>query len=848
MESCGSSGMMTMTTTTSILSLLSIFFSFPLHSHAYTPPDRYFINCGSDSPITDSRRTFTGDDFFTGDSTELEDPNFPPSLLSIYKSARIFTGISRYELETDQIGPYILRLHFHPFSSSSFNLSQAKFNVSASGLSLLSNFSVPTSESPVIREFILPVKEKKLKIHFVPSQESSFAFVNAIEAFLAPDSSIDDEALPVGMEKMNIVVGNLSSDFLDVIQRINVGGSKITQKNDSLWRNWVPDDDYLVFREPEIVSLNDVDKPSYAPEWATPYDAPDAVYTSARVLTLDSNNTSIKNITWRFPVDRNCSYFLRLHFSDIVSPSRNDTQFDLFVDGEYVKMVSPYDRVFAQRTPFYFDYLFNSGDSGSMDLTVKPLQDSTSKSAFLNGVEIMKLGSEKFSVQSETQPRWKRLLVPIGPIVGGSVFLFLFGAAAAAFFFCLNSRKGKPVDNSDFPFDQIFGGSWQSHQNSEKNSIPMSPDVKNLGLKVPLTEILFATKNFDAKRMIGEGGFGKVYRGTMRNGLKVAVKRSEPGHGQGFLEFQTEILVLSKIRHRHLVSLIGYCDEKSEMILVYEFMEKGTLRDHLYSFGDKSLSLSWDQRLEICIGAAKGLHYLHAGLNSPIIHRDIKSTNILLDESYVAKVADFGISRSGVLDQSHVSTEVKGSFGYLDPEYYRCMQLTQKSDVYSFGVVLLEVICARPAIDTLLPREQVNLAEWAMTWQRKGQLGKIVDPVLVDRINASSLRKFGEIAEKCLQDYGVDRPSMADVMWDLEYALRLQHSGTFPLDPRAAGEDSSTDVSLRFPAPVFHRLPSHASSANDDDAGDEEMDSLTTNEVIAAREAFSQVHRVNGAR
>ncbi|KAJ4705962.1 Receptor-like protein kinase [Melia azedarach] len=796
-------------------------FSVPV----FIPTDNFLLNCGSNSNASLYNRVFIADgssksvSLAAERSISLTNKNPSPNSPALYTTARVFPTDASYKFHIRRNGTHLVRFHFSPFVAQNFRLTSGKFVVLVNGMLILKDFS---AQDVVLKEFIMQVDSDMLEIMFRPVGESGFGFVNAIEVFSAPsDFIIDDGARLISSGGSIEDFKNLSWQILETIHRINVGGSKITPFNDTLWRTWIPDDGFLVLKSAakRVVTTN---PPNYQKGGSSREIAPDNVYMSAQEMNRDNATIDARfNITWNFPVGlHGVRHLVRLHFCDIVSSSLNQLYFNVYINdySAYKDLDLSTITIHTLASPVYVDFVTESDDSGLMRISVGPsyLSGSLKLNAILNGVEIMKMVN---LASSETGEKKKNVWIVVGSVVGGFLSLCL-ALLAVVFLFKCKKKKLKPRTAESIGWTplRVYGGS--SHSRASDGTVNASPGQNGYHrLRIPFADIQLATNSFDKSLIIGSGGFGMVYKGVLRDSTKVAVKRGVPGSRQGLPEFQTEITILSKIRHRHLVSLVGYCEEQSEMILVYEYMEKGPLKKHLY--GPECTPLSWKQRLEICIGAARGLHYLHTGSAQGIIHRDIKSTNILLDENYASKVADFGLSRSGpCLNETHVSTGVKGSFGYLDPEYFRRQQLTDKSDVYSFGVVLFEVLCARPAVDPLLAREQVNLAEWAMQWQKKGMLEQIIDPHLIGRIKPSSLKKFGETAEKCLAEYGVDRPTMGDVLWNLEYALQLQESGS----QKEPHDDSNTNApGLPTATNVPQAQSSNIGEERDDDNGSSDV-------------------------
>ncbi|KFK32894.1 hypothetical protein AALP_AA6G301900 [Arabis alpina] len=810
----------------------------------FKPADDILIDCGAKSSAkTPEGRVFKSDSetvqyIEAKDDIQISAPPSDKLPSPIYLTARIFREEAIYKFHLTQPGWHWVRLHFFAFPNDKFDLQQATFSVLTEKYVLLHNFKLSNnndSQAVVQKEYLVNITDAQFALRFKPMKDSA-AFINAIEVVSAPDELISDEG--TSLFPVNGFTG-LSDYAYQPVYRVNVGGPLITPQNDTLGRTWIPDKGYL---KDENLAKDVKTTPTAIqyPPGVTPLIAPQTVYATGAEMadshTIDPNF----NVTWTFPSNPSFHYLIRLHFCDIISKSLNDLYFNVYINGKTAISGLDLSTVAGDlAAPYYKDIVVNSTlVSSELQVQIGPMgEDTGTKNAILNGVEVLKMSNSVNSLDGEFGVDGRTTGMGKHGMVATAGFVMMFGAfiGLGAMVYKWKKRPQDwqkrnsfsswllPIHAGDSTFMTSKGG---SHRSNLYNS------ALGLGRNFSLSELQEVTKNFDASEIIGVGGFGNVYIGTIDDGTQVAIKRGNPQSEQGITEFHTEIQMLSKLRHRHLVSLIGYCDENSEMILVYEYMSNGPFRDHLYG---KNLSpLTWKQRLEICIGAARGLHYLHTGTAQGIIHRDVKSTNILLDEALVAKVADFGLSKDVELGQNHVSTAVKGSFGYLDPEYFRRQQLTDKSDVYSFGVVLLEALCARPAINPQLPREQVNLAEWAMQWKEKGLLEKIIDPHLLGTVNPESMKKFAEAAEKCLADYGVDRPTMGDVLWNLEYALQLQEAFS---QGKAEGEGEGEEVETDKPeaaaaAPATIATTTTASerpvSVKDDSAVDEHSTAMFT--------------------
>ncbi|CAD6239716.1 unnamed protein product [Miscanthus lutarioriparius] len=828
-----------------IISILSRFCT------AYTPADNYLISCGSSV------------------------------------NTKVFTAPLSYSFRISRRGRHFVRLHFFPFACQGYDLAAASFKVSTQDVVLMDGFAPENkttdgTASPVRREFLLYVKRETLVVTFVPLA-GALAFVNAVEVVSAPDDLI---ARPVQTSSGQLLDPAVTP--LQTAYRANVGGPAVSADGDTLTREWTTDGSFLVGsavtrEEAYNGSLN------YLAGEATRDDAPDVVYATARELTLSCWLDRSKQMTWQFDVDAQpSSYLIRFHLCDIASRAPHLLRVDVYVDSYTV--VKDLDlSTIGNGTlafPYYMDFVLDSSNpSGKIPIYVgsssvmNMSNSSILQAPILNGIEIMKMHISSGSVvvvEPAAGSKTRHLAIVLASICGA--FAVVSVAAALVIFLRKKEEKALPTPSSSrsqsptpwmplldrlslhsrrpgasgagsskFAVNRDMPGAGSSKFAVDRDmpgAIPIAASPVP-SYRFPFAVLRDATNDFDEGLVIGAGGFGKVYRATLPDGTSVAVKRASPESRQGAREFRTEIELLSGLRHRHLVSFVGYCDEGDEMILLYEYMEHGSLRSRLYGAG----AATGGARLGAA--AAGGLRwrgegplYLHTALPKPVIHRDVKSSNILLDGGLAAKVADFGLSWAGPeLEETHVSTAVKGSFGYVDPEYVRTRKLTTKSDVYSLGVVLLEALCARPVVDPRLPKPMVNLVEWALHWQGRGELDKIVDRRMAAEVRPQALRKYGETAARCLAARGADRPAMEDVVWSLQFVMRLQDDN---------GLEFSDVNSLSLVRELVPPLDSRRTSSDQNEAGCEERegegvtDANFTDVDVSMRGVFWQMVNVGG--
>ncbi|XP_052200097.1 receptor-like protein kinase FERONIA isoform X3 [Diospyros lotus] len=701
-------------------------------------------------------------------------------------------------------GQKFIRLHFYPTEYPGFKRSKAFFTVKGGPYTLLSNFSAALTADVLAlpsfaKEFCVHVEDNQpLILTFSPSSEEAYAFVNGIEIVSIPTGLYhsregDDPGVHVVGKKFRYPIFLDTSVALETVHRLNVGGSSILPIEDTgMFREWFEDNNY--FLESRAMPVTTTIRINYAV--IPTYSAPTRVYQTSWSMTRDMQEKERISFTWKLPVDQGFRYLVRFHFCELEYEIKEvgQMEFSIFIDSQIAEADADLIKwAGGNGIAVYRDYMvMMEGDrtEGKRDMTItlSPHRSHDdrgnmehSADAILKGLEVFKLSNPDNSLAGVN-------MVPIAHALTSHNSKPQKLVLGCGIYTIANILISLLMILNVVVYPLAYLGQ-KSRQEDTLSSLPSEGPYCCFSL----AQLQSATRNFDDGLVIGSGGFGNVYKGLLNGGTTtVAIKRMKPKSKQGPNEFWMEIETISKFRHKHLVSLLGYCDECDEKILVYEYMEQGTLAKHLYKKNTEEngnvCHLPWEQRLKICIGAARGLDYLHTGVQGGVIHRDVKTANILLNKDMVAKVSDFGLCKMGTTSHSisHVSTVVKGTFGYFDPHYFSTRNLTKKSDVYAFGVVLLEVLCGRPAVDLSLEEEQHSLSFWAQGCIKDGKLDEIIDPILRDQlpILSKSLDVFAEVARKCLHMRPNGRPTMADVVVSLEGALAYSEDDRY--------KDSST--------------------------------------------------------
>ncbi|KAK9067170.1 hypothetical protein SSX86_014495 [Deinandra increscens subsp. villosa] len=624
-------------------------------------------------------------------------------------------------------------------------------------------------------------------VHTSLSVTHAYAFVNGIEVISMPsDLYYTPEGEPgadvVNPHRYKFYIDNTTA--LETVHRLNIGGSSVSPIEDTgMFRRWSKDSDYLLekHKKSQVYHATSMIKYTNIPTISAPLKVYQTSWSTSSYIKKSTT------FTWKLPVDLGFRYLVRLHFCQHEPKKRTNnghSEFGIMVNNQIAETkvdVAKWGGGYG--IAVYKDYVtMMRGDkiNGKSDLSIIIFSKSGLIEGKLNGIEVFKLSNPDDSLAGSnpaflrhSSRKWMPKFQAFGTL----------NAIATKLIFLITTLN-----------IIVYIQRWIWEEKLGKKNIPSplpSPSSSDDSCRCfSLAEVNAATCNFDKGLVIGMGGFAKVYKGVIDDGAKtVAIKRMSSRSQEGALEFWMEIQMIWRLRHNHLVSLIGYCDDGNEMILVYEYMPQGTLAEHLFRLGLEDngsfTPLSWEQRLKICIGAARGLDYLHTGTHHGVIHRDVKTSNILLDEDFVGKISDFGLAKTEktnqILAKSYVSTNIKGTVGYLDPDYFMSRKLSRKSDVYAFGVVLFEVLCGRPAVDPGLEEDQRSLAIWARQKIREGKLDHIIDPCLRGEISSHCLKVFVELAEKCLENQPKRRPSMANIISGLEFALEQQENAAWSI-------------------------------------------------------------------
>ncbi|CAI9090759.1 OLC1v1025593C3 [Oldenlandia corymbosa var. corymbosa] len=701
-----------------------------------------------------------------------------------YKTSRISATEFRYTFRVIQ-GQKIIRLHFYPAFYRGFEKLIDYFSVKAGHFTLLRDYSASLAARNsgvkfIVKEFCLNVEgHQRLELTFSPSPlidksngKTTYAFVNGIEIismptglYYTPEQDVLGARI-VGLSNRFYIID--TNTALEVKHRINIGGNPLNAMEDfGLFRRWDEDTSYLLDPRGRQLSHRAL-KYKNIPAFVVPLK----VYQTSRKIETELYHR-LYHLTWKIPIDLGFGYLVRLHFCDYRMSERGVREFSVLINNKIAETWADVIRWSGDvGIPIYKDYLAimdYHGDEKNRNPYLMVRLESENDSIFelLKGMEIFKLSDLENNLAAPDLVDPKGLLLTSWNLKTETLSIEnTIGVAVtvtAILMSTIGYGLGKCWENSN-----IVG------EGADSASVELCPRYFSLAA------IKLATQNFSDGLVIGKGGFGKVYKGVIPGdpGIVVAIKRLNMFSRQGANEFRAEIETLSKLRHIQLVSLIGYCDESTEMILVYEYIPGGTLADNLYKFARKGkdcVPLSWEQRVKICIGAARGLEYLHTSGEYGIIHRDIKDTNILLGENFVAKISDFGLSKleKVTMSKSYVSTRVKGTLGYLDPDYVTNHRLTRKSDVYSFGVVMLVVLSGKPALDSRNCGEPESLLSCFREFMAEyGDASRIVDPCLKGDFSSEILKSFVEIVENCLQLQPNNRPTMAQVVSSLELVLK----------------------------------------------------------------------------